>query len=222
MSSNISTKRIVTNGLTLYLDAANTKSYSGAGTSWNDLSQYVNNGTLINGPTYVNTNKGIITFDGTNDYVTTTAALSYTSYTKSVWFYTANLSSGNNLISGGDSNPNAQHFFWLGGGNKLTAGHNTSYYLIQSVTTLNINTWYYAVVTFSSTTGWVMYLNGIQENTNASTTTFTGGTNILLGSYNNAGTLLFGGISTASIYNRVLSPDEVLQNYNVTKWRFGY
>ena len=30
--------RIVTDGLVLYLDAANTKSYSGSGTTWTDIS----------------------------------------------------------------------------------------------------------------------------------------------------------------------------------------
>jgi len=44
--------KIVTDGLVLALDAANTKSYPGSGTTWNDLSGNGNTGTLNNGPTF--------------------------------------------------------------------------------------------------------------------------------------------------------------------------
>jgi hypothetical protein len=43
--------RIVTNGLVLALDAGNTKSYPGSGTTWTDLSSS-NSGTLVNDPTF--------------------------------------------------------------------------------------------------------------------------------------------------------------------------
>ncbi len=59
---------IVTNGLVLHLDAANSKSYLGSGTTWNDLSGNGNNATLTNGPSFSNSNRGSIVFDGTNDY----------------------------------------------------------------------------------------------------------------------------------------------------------
>lgn len=220
MSVLIGNNNIVTDGLILYLDAANVSSYSGTGTIWKDLSGNSGNAILQNGTSFSTVKSGAMIFDGSNDYVDTGALLPYTAYTKTVWFYTSNFSAGNNLISGGDSNPNAQHFLWLGGVNRLTAGHNTSYYLIQSSTTLLANTWYFGAVTFSSSTGWVLYLNGVQEATNGSTTTFTGGRNVLLGCFNLGGTVLQGGIAVASVYNRVLTGAEILQNYNVLKSRF--
>jgi hypothetical protein len=67
MAFNYSPK-IVTDGLVLYLDAANPKSYPGTGTAWNDISRGGNNGTLVNGPTFDSTNGGSIVFDGVNDY----------------------------------------------------------------------------------------------------------------------------------------------------------
>ena len=60
---------IVTNGLVLYLDAANYQSYISGSTTWYDLSGNNNSGSLVNGPTYSSTNAGSIVFDGTNDYV---------------------------------------------------------------------------------------------------------------------------------------------------------
>ena len=74
---------IVTNGLVLYLDAANTLSYTSGYTVWNDLSGNNNNGTLVDGPTFSSGNAGSIVFDGVDDYVKIEPSLSFnvTSYT---------------------------------------------------------------------------------------------------------------------------------------------
>ena len=52
-------------GLVLALDAGNTKSYPGSGTTWTDLSGNGNDGT-IDGATH--NSDGYFTFDGTDDY----------------------------------------------------------------------------------------------------------------------------------------------------------
>lgn len=60
---------IVTQGLVLDLDAAIQGSYPKTGSTWFDISNNGNNGTLTNGPTYSPDNFGSIVFDGVNDYV---------------------------------------------------------------------------------------------------------------------------------------------------------
>lgn len=55
--------KIITDGLVLCLDAGNTKSYPGSGTTWTDLSGQGNNGT-ITGAVYSN---GYFDFDAAND-----------------------------------------------------------------------------------------------------------------------------------------------------------
>ena len=60
---------VVYNGLVLYLDAANNKSYVSGSTSWNDLTGNKNVGTLTNGPTFNTGSGGSIVFDGVDDYV---------------------------------------------------------------------------------------------------------------------------------------------------------
>jgi hypothetical protein len=82
--------RIVTDGLVLALDAANTKSYPGSGTTWSDLSGNSNNGELVNGITYDDTNLGSLVFDGVDDYVqiTKVPSIDFTptsSFTMMVW-----------------------------------------------------------------------------------------------------------------------------------------
>ena len=132
------------------------------------------------------------------------------------WFYTTNFSAYNNILSGG----NAQHAFWLAGSNKLYAGHNP-YLTIASTTTLSLNTWYCGAVTFNNTTGWVIYLNGVQENTSSDTSTFGTNGEINIGSFTVGNYVFQGNIANAFVYNRVLSSSEILQNYNATKKRFG-
>ena len=61
--------KIVNDGLVMYLDAANSRSYSGTGTAWTDLTGSGANGTLTNGPTFNSANGGSIVLDGTNDYI---------------------------------------------------------------------------------------------------------------------------------------------------------
>ena len=63
---------IVENGLVLALDAGNSKSYPGTGTTWTDLSGRGNTGTLNNMEIpgdYSTANGGFLTFDGTDEFV---------------------------------------------------------------------------------------------------------------------------------------------------------
>ena len=62
------TPNIVTNGLILYLDAANRISYPGSGTTWADLSANVSSLTLTGTPTYSVDNQGILVFNGSTQY----------------------------------------------------------------------------------------------------------------------------------------------------------
>jgi hypothetical protein len=217
----IHSPKIITDGLVLALDAGNVKSYAGSGTVWNDLSGNGNNGTLTNGPTFDGANNGSIVFDGSNDCVVVNSnanILSKTTYTKITWFYTTSFASINNIISGGNS---GQHAFWLGGTNTLRAGHNGIWDRVISTTTLSVNTWYFGAVTFNSSTGWVLYLNGVQEATNVNTTQFTGNQEILIGAYGTGANVFIGRIPIAVVYNRTLSANEILQNFNATRSRFG-
>ena len=70
---------IVTEGLVLALDSQSTRSYVGSGTTWTDLTNRGNNGTLTNGPVFVpggpfNNSGGSVYFDGTGDYLTAGSA----------------------------------------------------------------------------------------------------------------------------------------------------
>ncbi len=77
--NRIINSNIVTNGLSLYLDAGYSGSYPTSGTTWADISGNATDGTLTNGPTYINEYGGSLKFDGTNDYFTVNTTLPITS-----------------------------------------------------------------------------------------------------------------------------------------------
>jgi hypothetical protein len=55
---------VVTNNMLLYLDAGNSASYPGTGTTWTDLSPNGNNATSLTGVTYSSSNGGYLSFNG--------------------------------------------------------------------------------------------------------------------------------------------------------------
>ena len=220
---------IVTNGLVLYLDAANTKSYVSGSTTWNDISRGGNNGTLVNGPTFDNGNGGSIVFDGVDDYVNcgTFTGLGSSNRTINVWFKIISLSvSGNKrIISLVTDNTNTDTpAFTLGYNTTLTSlnvglgGDPYNGYLILAAFTLN--TWINICGSITSNTI-SAYVNG--NLFGSATNTGIVGVNpiVYLGRYNNFYSQ-YGNINIAQtlIYNRALSAAEVLQNYNALKSRY--
>lgn len=223
-SSNVmTTPNIVSSGILFNLDATNPASFNNisGNTTWADLSGNGNNAVLINSPLYSSGNGGYFTLNGSNQYANVsslTDILSNSNYSKSVWFYLSSYSSNNNLISESSGN---KHAVYLGGGNKILAGHNGNWgTTAQSTSSIALNTWYNVVVTFDSSVGWKIYINGQLDNSNASTATFAGSGNIQVGSFQ-TGNFLNGRIANAMVYNRTLLASEILQNYNATKDRYG-
>ena len=222
--------RIVTDGLVLYLDAANTKSYPGSGTTWTDISGKSNNGTLTNGPTFDSGNKGTIVFDGSNDYVSETSGLSDSllqgDWSISFWANFDVVNTGNST----NDKPLLHH-----GSSATRKGlHITNrssvirYGLysddIDSTQSLTADTWYNFVCTLNNTSYLKqIYMNGLLDNSGTGGGAYTGtGSNTRIG-----GKVMFfgsyfdGNMSNVSAYNRVLTATEVKQNYDALKWRYG-
>jgi hypothetical protein len=211
---------IPTNGLVMWLDGENTNTRVITPTTAIDVSDNDYNGSLINGTSLKHFDAGTsFNFDGTNDYITCGNIMPTGNYTKVVIFKLTNFSSySNNLVSGG---PSGSHYLYLAGTQFLRAGHFNGGEAVSSYTTLN-NTWNFAVVTFSTTSGFSIYQNGnTVVGSNSSTGGFTGGNVLLLGSYGEAN-LLQGQIGISMIYNRVLTSTEILDIYTAYKGRFGY
>lgn len=222
---------IVTRGLVLSLDAADKNSYPGSGTTWMDMSGNGNNGTLTNGPTFDSSNGGSIVFDGTNDYVTfPTGFLSQISNTTiNFWFYWTDNQSWSRVFDFGTGTTKYM-FFTPKNGNSftprfaITDNFSSSERQITSNSGIATNTWYYYTITMNNS-GASMYANGAYVSNNTTsplTPSSLGSTNQnWLGRSQFSDPYFQGRIANFSIYNRVLSDSEILQNYNVLKSRFG-
>ena len=102
------TPSIVTDNLVLNLDAGDSNSYSGSGTTWTDLSGEGNHATLVNGPTYSSNDGGYLSFDGSNDHATLPAIdLTGNELTFAIWTYNQTNTTSSLIFLGDSGAPHA-------------------------------------------------------------------------------------------------------------------
>ena len=217
----------IKSGQQLYLDAGNNNSYSGSGTSILDISGNNRTGTLVNGVGFSNTFDGILTFDGTNDYVSlNVSSFTNTSGSYSGWFYftQANnncalvLTSGNpmgeySLVMGITSTNRIKAYIWDGSGKT-----------IQSSITVSTNQWYHITLTWVDNSFAYLYIDGAFQGSVSLLSTFKAQV-FLIGSQ--AGTTsglnnyFQGSLSNFQVYSRALSFSEIQENYTAYASKFG-
>lgn len=225
----------ITNGLMLSLDAANPRSFISGSTTWNDLTKNLNNGALTNGPTFDSNNGGSIVFDGVDDRVSKVGAIDTgQNFTVNAWIFPTLLGTTRRAVVG-NGYPYIERNGWLlctaGGGVNdtffLSIGADTAY-RVASPNTLSTNKWQYISATVTGGgSSIILYKNG--ETTTTSTGLLGGGTitytntefNIGFRNSVSATDPFTGNISSVTIYNRELTQQEIIQNYNATKSRFG-
>ena len=216
--------RIITDGLVLCLDAGNTKSYPGSGTTWTDLSGNGNSVTATNSPTW---NSAGYFSTGATGYFTGSGTASIpignSSYTMMTWIrINSSWTNGKGFMSiGGLGIPNQSnalmtldglgqmhHYWW---DNDLSATNNNA--------GLSLGKWFMATAQFDGTTRriWANITN-VASNTptghNVTSTTIQ-----IAKTYSTE--YLNDDIAIASIYNRALTAAEVQQNFNALRGRFG-
>lgn len=212
---------IITNGLALYLDAANVKSYPGTGATWFDLTSNRNDISLINSPTFSSTNKGILTFNGSTQYGTIASNSSLTFSQPTVMI--ACTTGGGTPIAKGRYGSYWNYGITSVGTTAFKARNNNND--VQSATYSTISginifaaTWDGSFTNF--------YLNGLfLSQTNSFYSPVANNTqNLTVGvAQNSTGFQEYysGSISSIIIYNRCLSANEILQNFNALRGRYG-
>jgi hypothetical protein len=220
---------IVKQGLVLYLDAASGTSYSpyNSGNTWRDISGNGNNGTLTNGPTYSSDNGGSFTFDNVNDYMSTScvieAATSSNLQTYCSWL--KGTSTNNSFFGSGASSNGQFHLilrFLSNGQLEFTESRYGSGggALDQSnIVTVSSNLWNFACIVKTASSTFNVYFNGNLIISNATKAAELSSTFSLGRWWVNQPAPST--ISNVQIYNRALSAQEVLQNYNSSKSRFN-
>lgn len=221
-------ENIVTDGLIFRVDAGDTASYGGTGTTWTDVING-NNGTILNGTAYNSAQGGYFEFDGVDDQVDFGQPAILESFPMSidVWFYSSN--KGDGIITKGQtrSNPNLRDWDITGTGTHLgwfISKGSGAYPVNIKDTYPSLNNWHHLSVSWDGTTGTngaKMYLDGalFKEGT-SNNTLYSTAHNIFAGG-NRSGYYLDGRISMIKMYNKVLSAAEALQNFDASKARYG-
>ena len=219
--------KIVTDGLVLYLDAANTKSFTIGSTLWNDLTRNKYSGTLLSGATFSSLNGGGVVFDGIDDSVSISNVESVLSATgsgtidfvyklnsvpaapdfRNVWAFAG-------LLFQYENNAGFMRFVWR---------YTDSTYngCTTRISETDLKT-YHITCAYTTSVGsstFKVYKNGLLEDTQTYTKALT--TTV-------KSPISFGGVGSTNctifsfkVYNRELSSTEVFQNFKATKTRFG-
>jgi hypothetical protein len=213
---------VIDSSLQFYVDAGQVSSYSGTGTTWYDISGNSRNLTM-NSLSYSSNNGGYIIFDG-----------SHTAESGST--YTISFSNGFTVESVAKfSSLGSEGLFAFNGGgdfiNIQAQGNNIRWEVesgqsFTSTNTLSSNTWYHFTCVYegdsNNTSGTaIIYINGVENATNSLLASRIGQnqtSDFILGLWDG---YLTGNIALSRMYNRVLTPSEVLQNFNATRSRYG-
>lgn len=212
--------KIVTDGLACYLDAANRKSYPGTGDTVYDLSGNGRNGTRAGTYKPSWNSDGYFTFtNGTNGNNYTridTSNPATTDLTVEVVYRTT--TNGGTVLRQYDDD------FHIRIG-RVSAGNAYNDYMLTPSTYISLNTWVYNAITWYNGITLKFYRNAINVVSGNRSSQDTDGivaSTVRIGTRNDAYSEHFDGdIALYRFYTKALSPDEILQNYNALKGRYG-
>lgn len=238
---------IVTDGLVLSLDAANTKSYPGSGTTWYDLSGNANHGRISNGE-FVTQEKYLRNSGNTSNFFTvgiahSTSINSTLTTTTGGWTIEEVIWSNSTTYPEADGGSVASTSAYGGGATGFDWNHGIGIGTFQFGQSSNspsvyedsfqltvpspynvFNTWRVRTMIWDRSGNYnYLYINGVLIGSGS--TPNTAGTSIYDGGGIDFGSLYgwrhFGRRAGIKIYNRALTAAEVQQNYNATKSRFN-
>jgi hypothetical protein len=219
------TSLIPDTNLDLHLDAGNTDSYSGTGTTWSDLTSNGNNGT-ITGATWERELGNSFEFDGSGDVVTTLYDAPTGAKTMEVWFNAASSYSSTYQGLLGGSN----EILWIGGNITSTYSDESIYWYQGTSLGLVIregegkyldNKWHHLAIVDTGSSH-KMYVDGKDKSftySYGSASARITWNNLVLGrGYRTTGTDDFtGNIGQVRVYDAALTAAQVRQNLNFTK-----
>jgi len=220
---------VVAGDLRLHLDAGNSGSYSGSGATWTDLSGNSRNGTLQSTPSYSSASGGILSFNGSSQYVTAPSVRSEL-FTVEAWVKFNALNNDyacviTNVYNGDKIN----YSICFRGNSTIAAGYH------QAVTgwvggltgtfTPVVGTWYQLVYKVEKVGA--NYIGSLYQNGNLvsgqTTSTIAPNNDQLvdrIGRRWDSAEYINGSIPIVRIYSRALSDSEIIQNYNAQGFKF--
>jgi len=220
-------ENITTSGLQINFDAAWYTSYSGTSNIYN-INTSATAGSLVNGTNFQTYNGGALNFDGTDDIVTFNAPNLTTTATVEMWCRPTSLTDKRFVGFGG-----YDVYAGFGGTIGFNTANSDSYGISSAmVSNLNLlNNWNHYVFEFRSDVNYTnnkIYINGVSmplsqiaSSENPSARNFNGG-NGVIASWFYGGYYMPMQLGVFRVYNRSLTGDEITNNYNAQKARFGH
>ena len=223
----------VTSGLLLQLDAGNISSYPGSGTTWADVGGAYS-GVLTNGAAYSSDDGGVIRLDGTNDYVnigdhSSLRAPIGSAITIQMWAKISSATANDGLFSKQFGAASYDGFSLVtGNNNKLQLNMNgavvNGIYASGSNNVWTTNTWYLftAIVHFGGNSKVYVNTSKVIDVNNAESSMPSPNAPLRIGQgiQDSAGHPAMD-VGQFYFYNKALTEQEITDNYNATKSRYG-
>lgn len=203
--------------LSLQLDAADLNSFISGSTIWNNLVTNANTSSLVNGPGYTSDFGNGVVFDGSNDYCALPAVVNTNADFTVEIIFSISSQKINTLLAGWDNST----YFQI----RTTASNTIEILRAKAVSmgvfsnsTVSLTIPWFLTITRSGNT-YTLYLNGNFRSSITSTQTFAV-SGPALGINQNA-EYLTGTIYTFKFYSKILSAQQIKDNYEVQRSRFG-
>lgn len=221
--------RINTDGLILYMDAANVKSYPGSGNYWSDMMGSIGDASLVSSPPFSTDGNGSIDIQGT--------ATSGADYVEFTWTDTPTVDADHTI------------FCWQRLTESITTANGDRITPYKENTSWSPGLWYhsttirahtrgrYVDVTWTYNQNWRLVGQAFDDSANLLKVIIDGSTStgtptaytpavengdMRLGNRGTASTVshMRGKIGMFAVYNRMMSDKEIQDFYEETKWRY--
>jgi hypothetical protein len=221
----------VTSNLVLHFDPSNSSSYSGTGTTINDLSGNGLNGTMSN-ITFTNP---YFTYNGSSSQISVAdnALLEPGSgdWTIEFWVNHSVIAGASRVLIGKTDGGNAADWGYgirtASNGNTFMEIGNGTTSITTPTSALSINTWYQVVGVWTNvaSNSLALYINGSLVGSNSHSFTSIKNTTspLYTGSFNGGqfSQWLNGRMGVVRMYNSALTGSQVLQNFDADKSKYG-
>jgi Concanavalin A-like lectin/glucanases superfamily len=217
---SVASPSYITTGLIFNIDAGNASSYPGSGSTVTDTASSISGSFSGTGMTYSSASDGTFVFPGTG-YINFASASSITgltnNFTIEAWYKSTNNSP--KILQTGSGSSGLDFGQYSG---QPTKWKVTKYGVIDIYigSVPQDTNWHQVAVTYSSTAGTTVYVDGASSGTDSNTTNLSAGTtNLPIGS--GEGGYHSGSIAIVRWYNTVLSSSDISTNFGALRSRFG-
>jgi hypothetical protein len=220
---------IVRDGLVLYFDAANTRSYSGSGNTVYNMALSSSIGATLSSGVSFSSNPSTFAATTSNFILSDYTLASGTSFTVCMWFKRVGSNFWSAMFgcevwnSGIGYNGRLETATTV----RFSRGGDGTGIVYSNAALVSANFNHYAFVKNPSGSNSFIYLNGVQVASGSINDVSITKPFVFNGRWLNSGTDVSTGdaqasqFSNISVYTKALSAQEVLQNYNATKKRYG-